>query len=584
MFLPATREEMKSLGWDRLDVILVSGDAYIDSPFIGVAVIGNLLVRAGYRTGILAQPEVRDGSDISRLGEPRLFWGITAGAIDSMVANYTALRKKRRQDDMTPGGENSRRPDRAAIAYANLVRKYFKNTRPLVLGGVEASLRRVAHYDYWSDSVRRSLLADAKADFLVYGMGERAVLELAGRLDRGEDPRGIRGICFLDRDPPADYLPLPSYEEVCGDKSKFTEMFRLFYDNQDAITARGLVQKQDSRFLVHNPPSAPLSEAEMDDVHGLPFERQAHPFCRGRGEVRTLATIRHSLISHRGCYGECRFCSIAVHQGRTVSSRSSASLVREAESFLGDPDFKGVIQDVGGPSANMYAIECRRKLEKGACRRKHCLYPSPCRHLPVRHGPQRELLRRLRSTPGIRKVFVASGIRYDMVLSDTAEGRAYLEDLVRHHVSGQLKVAPEHSSRPVLEAMGKPGWSVLQEFRKTFDDLNRSAGKKQFLTYYLIAAHPGCDEAAMEDLRRAVTRDLRMNPEQVQVFTPTPSTFSALMYYTGKDPFTGEELYVERDLRKKEKQKMCLFRGGRERQAGKTGKHCLSPRKKQERK
>ncbi|MFO0754077.1 MAG: YgiQ family radical SAM protein [Thermodesulfovibrionales bacterium] len=567
MFLPTTREEMKERGWESLDIILVTGDTYIDSPHIGVAVIGNVLAGAGYRVGIIAQPAVNDGRDIMRLGEPRLFWGITAGSVDSMVANYTALKKKRRSDDFTPGGKNTRRPDRATIVYSNLIRRYFKNTVPLVLGGIEASLRRIAHYDYWDDAVRRSLLFDAKADILVYGMGEKAVLEIARRRERGEDIRDIRGLCYSAKEPNEEYLLLPPYEEVKNDTAKFAEMFRLFYENNDPLTARGVCQRQDTRYLVQNPPAEGLSPEELDEVHALPFERKVHPYYGRQGEVRALDTITFSLTTHRGCYGECNFCAIAVHQGRTVRSRSIASLVREAEALTRHPRFKGYIADVGGPTANMYGIECERKLKQGSCRNRRCLYPLKCPHLKVNHARQRDLLRALRNIAGVKRVFIASGIRYDMVLEDTACGMAYLRDVVEHHISGQLKIAPEHTEDSVLKRMGKPGRKYVQAFKEAFDALNKKMGKKQFLTYYLLVAHPGCDMQAMEKLRAFTSRELKISPEQVQIFTPLPATYSTLMYYTGQDPFTGERLFVERDAGKKEHQKERVAAAGLQRRA-----------------
>ncbi|MBZ0158016.1 MAG: YgiQ family radical SAM protein [Alphaproteobacteria bacterium] len=562
MFLPATREEIEKRGWGGLDVILVTGDTYIDSPYIGAALIGNILVGAGYRVGVIAQPDVNDSRDIMRLGEPDLFWGITAGSVDSMVANYTALKKRRQSDDFTPGGKNTRRPDRATIVYSNLIRRCFKNTRPLVLGGIEASLRRIAHYDYWDDAVRRSLLFDAKADILVYGMGEKATLEIAGKLKRGEDIRDIRGICYSAKEPKGDYLLLPSYEEVKNDKAKFTGMFHLFYENNDPLTARGLCQRQDTRYLVQNPPAAGLSEKELDEVHTMSFEREVHPYYKRQGTVRALDTIAFSLTTHRGCYGECNFCAIAVHQGRTIRSRSIASILQEAEVLTRHPGFKGYIADVGGPTANMYGIECDKKLEKGSCRKKRCLYPGKCGHLKVNHARQRELLRVLRNSAGVKRVFIASGIRYDMILEDPHCGMAYLRDVVEHHISGQLKIAPEHVEDSVLKRMGKPGKNYLQAFKEAFDVLNKQKGKKQFLTYYLIAAHPGCDVRGMEKLRAFASRELKISPEQVQIFTPLPSTYSTLMYYTGRDPFSGERLFVEKDMRKKEHQKAVVVSGG----------------------
>lgn len=561
MFLPTTREEMTARSWKNLDIILVTGDTYIDSPYIGVAIIGNVLAGAGYKVGIIAQPDIKSDADITRLGEPRLFWGITAGSVDSMVANYTALKKRRRSDDFTPGGENTRRPDRASIAYANLIRRHFKNTRPLVLGGIEASLRRIAHYDYWDNSVRKSLLFDAKADVLVYGMGEKAIIEIAEKLEHGGDIADIRGICYISKEPKDGHILLPSYDEVKEDKMKFIEMFHIFYANNDPLTARGLCQKQDARYIVQNPPAPWPSEKELDAIHDMSFTRDVHPYYRKQGVVRALDTIRFSITTHRGCYGECNFCAIAVHQGRTISSRSSASVLREAAALINLPGFKGNIADVGGPTANMYGIECDKKLSSGSCTNKRCLYPAKCRQLKVDHTRQRELLKLLRKIPAVKKVFIASGIRYDMVLDDAVCGAAYLKDIVEHHVSGQLKIAPEHTEDSVLKRMGKPGSKYLQAFKEAFDNLNKKMHKKQFLTYYLIAAHPGCDESAMIKLKTFTSRELKINPEQVQIFTPLPSTYSTLMYYTGIDPFTGEKIFVEKDMRKKERQKGLVVTG-----------------------
>ncbi|MHB9098459.1 MAG: YgiQ family radical SAM protein, partial [Syntrophales bacterium] len=395
MFLPTTSEELRDLGWSKLDVILITGDSYVDSPFVGVSVIGQWLLKAGYRVGIIAQPDVVSGSAITRLGEPALFWGVTGGCIDSMVANRTASGKRRREDDFTAGGINRRRPDRAVIIYANLIRRWFKETKPIVLGGVEASLRRIAHYDTWSESVRRSILIDAKADLLVYGMGEKTVMELAQRLKGGHAVSDLRGLCYAAAERKPGTLELPSYEEAAADPAAFTEMFLGFYRNQDPLTARGLCQRQDSRWLIHNPPQFPLTEAEMDAVYGMDFERAPHPHDALGGKVRALETIRFSIPTHRGCYGECHFCAIAVHEGRTVSSRSEGSILREAQRLTALPDFKGYIRDVGGPTANMYGIECKKKLLRGACPEKRCLFPTVCPSLRPDHGRQIALLGKL---------------------------------------------------------------------------------------------------------------------------------------------------------------------------------------------
>jgi uncharacterized radical SAM protein YgiQ len=572
MFLPTTSDEVKNLGWDGLDVILVTGDSYIDSPFIGTAVIGKVLAHAGYHVGVIAQPDISGVADIGRLGLPRLFWGVTAGSIDSMVANYTALKKPRKSDDYTPGGLNTRRPDRATIVYSNLIRRLVnKNkdktgrdskvpsvTAPIVLGGIEASLRRVAHYDFWDEAIRRSVLFDAKADYILYGMAEKAVLEFAAALRDSQDPHSIRGLCYIAKEPRPDYLELPSYETVAQDKSAFIEMFHRFYRNNDPISARGLVQKHGDRYLVQNPPALTETQAELDAIYALDFERRQHPFYEQQGQVKALETIGFSISTHRGCYGECNFCAIAVHEGTTVRWRSPGSILAEAARLARHPDFKGYIQDLGGPTANMYGFECGRKFAKGICSAKRCVYPEVCPLMKVNHQPQIDLLRKVRQIPGVKKVFVASGIRYDMLMCDKEHGDAYLREVVENHVSGQLKVAPEHTEEHVLALMGKPGNASLLEFKTRFDDLNRLAGKRQFLTYYLIAAHPGCTEADMQSLRLFASRKLQIHPEQVQVFTPTPSTYSSLMYYTELDPFTGQPLFVEKDARRKERQKAIV--------------------------
>ena len=558
MFLPATPEELRNLGWKNLDVILVTGDSYLDSPYVGVSVIGKALLAAGYRVGIIAQPDVASARDIARLGEPGLFWGVTGGCIDSMIANYTASGRRRRQDDFTAGGLNNRRPDRAVIVYSNLIRRHFKRTKPIVLGGVEASLRRIAHYDAWSNRVRRSILFDAKADLLVYGMAERTILALTERLRQGLTTDDLPGLCYAAAEQKQGTLELPPCEEAAADPAVFAEMFLAFYRNQDPRTAQGISQRQDTRWLIHNPPALPLTEAEMDEVHDLDFERNVHPFCLRNGKVRALETIRFAVPTHRGCYGECHFCAIAVHQGRQVSSRSEASILREARKIASLTDFKGTIPDVGGPTANMYGIECKRKLLRGACPDRRCLYPQVCEALRPDHGRQIRLLRKLREVPGVNRAIVASGIRHDLVLADRKQGAAYLREVVRHHVSGQLKIAPEHSEEKVLRCMGKPGRESLLAFRDLFRRLTAEAGKEQYLAYYLIAAHPGCTSSDMEALCRFAGRELAVHPEQVQIFTPLPSTVSALMYHTGRDPFSGERLFVEKTAAGRERQKKIL--------------------------
>jgi uncharacterized radical SAM protein YgiQ len=566
MFLPTTPDEVKKLGWNALDVILVSGDSYIDSPFIGIAVIGKVLLNAGFRVGVIAQPNPKTDADISRLGEPRLFWGVTSGSIDSMVANYTSLKKPRRTDDYTPGGENSRRPDRATIVYTNIIRRFSKQlhpgqpARPIVLGGIEASLRRVAHFDFWDNSVRRSVLFDAKADYILYGMAEKATLEFAAALFDGKDPYSVRSLCYIAKEKREGYIDLPSYEAVSKDKLAFIEMFHTFYKNNDPVRGSGLCQQHGDRFLVQNPPTPYQTQAELDAVYSLDFERAQHPYYESQGPVRALETIRFSIATHRGCYGECNFCAIAVHEGRTVRWRSQKSILDEAERIISHPEFKGYIPDVGGPTANMYGFECDKKLKNGACPGKRCLYPEICQLLDVDHRPQVELLRQVRKLNGVRKVFVASGLRYDMIQADALSGEAYLREIVEQHVSGQLKVAPEHTEKEVLHLMGKPGPDSLLKFKDRFDRLSHAAGKPQFLSYYLIAAHPGCSAQDMLHLKRFTSKKLHLNPEQVQIFTPTPSTYSSLMYYTEVDPFTLHPIFVEKDPQRKERQKDILTR------------------------
>ncbi len=564
MFLPATQAEMQARGWRELDIILVTGDAYLDTPFTGVSLVGRTLESAGFRVGVIAQPDVQGTSDISRLGAPRLFWGVTAGCVDSMVANYTATGRKRHEDDFTPGGQNTRRPDRASIVYANLIRRAFRPCAPIVLGGIEASLRRIAHYDFWSNRIRQSILLDAKADLLVYCMAEQTVLELARRLRDGRDWRDLRGICFAAPQPPADAVLLPSYAAVSAPPSPatseaFLEMFRLFAVNQDPVTARPLAQPHDLRWVVQQPPAAPATPDELDQFYRLPFERDAHPLDAARGAVRALETIRFAITTHRGCFGECTFCAIAMHQGRRVVSRSAAAILAEAEQLTHHPKFRGILTDIGGPTANMYGMACPRMATRGTCPNRHCLFPEVCPNLKVNHHPQTELLRRLRQLPGIRKAFVASGLRHDLVLADTTHGPGYLDELVAHHVSGQLKLAPEHSADGVLRLMRKPGVAKLLAFCAQFEQANTRHQRRQFLTYYFVAAHPGCTDEDMRQLRQFTLRQLKLAPEQVQVFTPTPSTWATAMYWTERDPATGKPIFVEKGGRGRQAQKEILM-------------------------
>lgn len=558
-FLPTTKKEMDALGWDQCDVILISGDAYIDSPFIGVAVVGRILEQLGFKVGIIGQPDIKS-DDITRLGEPKLYWGVSGGSIDSMVSNYTATKKFRNSDDYTPGGKNDKRPDRATLVYTNLIRRFYKNTVPVVLGGIEASLRRVTHYDYWTNKLRKPVLFDAKADYLIYGMGEMAIREFSLALREGTDPRKVRGVCYISKEPVEEYIQLPSHQECLDDKEKYIDLFDHFYQNNDPINANGLCQKVDTRYAIQNPPCDYLDEKEMDEIAMYPYQRDLHPYHKPEGKVKCLETIKFSIQTHHGCWGECNFCAIGVHQGRTIRTRSEANIIQEAKDFTKMKDFKGIISDVGGPTANMYGYECGKKLKKGTCDDIRCVdFDRLCKVMKVDHSRSIKLLRDIREVPGVKKAFVASGLRYDFIPADKKHGYTYLKELVEHHISGQMKVAPEHTSDRVLKLMGKPGKQPLIEFKKMYDRLNKEAGKKQFLTYYLIAAHPGCEERDMHELKQFTTHELKMNPEQAQVFTPTPGTYSAVMYYTELDPETRKPIFVEKDTLRKEKQKNIVI-------------------------
>lgn len=558
MYLPTTREEMEELSWKNLDIILITGDTYIDSSYIGVSVIGKVLLNLGFKVGIIAQPDIDTPADICRLGEPRLFWGVTAGSVDSMIANYTATKKKRKRDDYTPGGINDRRPDRATIVYVNLIKHYFKNTSPIVIGGIEASLRRTAHYDFWDNKIRRSILFDSKADILVYGMAEKSIIQLAKRLAEKKSITDIRGICYISNYPEKDTLVLPSFSEVKQDKKKYINMFHLFYQNQDPYQGKVLVQQHDDRYLIHNPPSYPLSEKELDKIHELDYERDVHPYYRKWGKVRAIDTIKFSVASHRGCFGECNFCAIAVHQGKYIQSRSERSIIKEIKQLAIKKEFKGYISDVGGPTANMYGMGCADKSKTSHCLTKRCLFPSICSNLDINHQRQINLLRKIKKIEGIKKVFVASGIRYDLVMADKKNGRNYLREIIFNHISGQLKIAPEHIKKNVLALMGKGDNHYLSLFKKLFDHINLLARRKQFLTYYFIAAHPGCKEEDMQILQQYIRKELHIKPEQVQIFIPAPSTYSAVMYYTGINPFDGKDIFVEKKIKNKEKQKKLI--------------------------
>jgi uncharacterized radical SAM protein YgiQ len=483
-----------------------------------------------------------------------------------MVANYTASGKRRKQDDFTPGGINNKRPDRAAIQYTNAIKQAFKTKKPVVLGGIEASLRRICHYDFWSDKVRRSIVCDAKADAILYGMGERTIVEFATAVSEGRDWRNIDGICYMasekDFTKDDDAIELPSFQEVSAPtiegKKAFAKAFKIFSENQDPLTGHTLLQKIDTRYLVHNKPAKILDEKELDEIYSINWMLDAPPSIRKKGDIRALDTIRFGITTHRGCYGQCNFCAIAVHQGRRVVSRSEKNIIDEAKRMTSHPKWRGTISDVGGPTANMYGFDCEKKKSDGTCKNKRCLFPAACKLLNVNHLRQINLLKELKALPKVKNVFVSSGIRPDIVAADEKFGERYIETITRNHVSGQLKLAPEHVVEKVLEFMGKPSIKSLMQFKAVFDRANRKFGKRQFLTYYFIAAHPGCTVENMRELKKFATTKLKLNPEQVQIFTPTPLTHATCMYYTGINPDTMKEVFVDKKYSARELQKAIL--------------------------
>ncbi len=554
MLLPTLPEEMRERGWDSLDIIFISGDTYIDVPTDGMVLVARYLERKGFRTGIIAQPDPESRDHIMRLGEPELFWAVTGGSVDSMISNYTSLGKPRREDDLTPGGMNGLRPNRSVIRYCNSIRRFSRSGKPVVIGGIEASLRRFSHYDYHSDSIRRSILTDSRADYLIYGMGEKTTLELSRCLASGRDGKRIRGICYLSDVVPEGYQVLPSWEETACSMDEFIRMHRELYAGQDPVTATGLAQKQDTRFCVHNPPPEWPDSSELDDYYASNFERIVHPFYEKMGKVRALETVRFSVTTHRGCYGECSFCSIAIHQGRRVISRSVDSIVDEVDRIACHPKFRGNIDDLGGATANMYGMECGKMISSGACRDSRCMGVRACETLRVDHGPLIDLMRTVRSRPGIKNVFVRSGLRHDLVLKDKKRGKEYLRELVLHHVSGQLRLAPEHVSDTILSLMNKPSIKQMEDFIELFESIKEETGKKVFLTYYFIAAHPGTTLKEMKELKHYCRKMLGIQPRSIQVFTPSPSTHSTMMYLTGRD-LQGNSLYVEKSERGRKAQK-----------------------------
>ena len=559
-FLPISKEDMMEQNIQQLDFVYVCGDAYVDHPSFGHAIISRVLQAHGFTVGIIAQPNWKDENAIEALGEPRLGFLVSAGNMDSMVNHYYVSKKHRQTDAYTPGGEPYKRPDHATNVYCNLIRKTYKKT-PIIIGGIEASLRRLAHYDYWTDSFKRSILLDSQADLISYGMGERSIVEIADALDGGievSDITFIRGTVYKTKTEESlyDYIKLPSYDDMKANPQKYAKSFAIQHENTDAVTGKTLVESYSNNILVvQNPPQPPLTTEEMDDVYDLPYMRTYHPSHEEKGGVPAISEIKFSLISNRGCFGGCNFCALTYHQGRTVQVRSHESIIKEARQIIEDKDFKGYIHDVGGPTANFRHPSCKKQLTQGVCKERQCLVPKPCPNLTVDHSDYLNLLRELRSLPKIKKVFVRSGIRFDYLLADPDD--TFFRELIQYHVSGQLKVAPEHICDAVLCKMGKPSNNVYEEFREKYKKLNDKIGLKQFLVPYLMSSHPG------STLKEAVAlaeylRDLGYMPEQVQDFYPTPSTISTVMYYTGIDPLTMKPVYVCKNPHEKAMQRALI--------------------------
>lgn len=557
-FLPINQSDMAKRSWDYVDFVVITGDAYVDHPSFGAAIISRLLEYHGYRVGIIAQPDWRDVQSFRILGQPRLGYLITGGNIDSMVNHYTVAKRRRSEDAYSPGGKRGLRPDRATIVYANRAREAYGDV-PIILGGIEASLRRLAHYDYWDDRIRRSILLDAKADLLLYGMAEKALVEVARRLEQGiaiERIVNVPGtVARLFSLPTTQVTLLPDFAKIASSKRMFAESFLLQDENTDHLTADLLVEPYGDFYIIQNPPAAPLTEAELDSVYALPFQRDYHPSYEKDGGIPAISEVKFSLISNRGCFGGCNFCALSFHQGRVVQARSTESLVKEAENIVADPDFKGYIHDVGGPTANFQKRACLQQEKHGVCKKKQCLVPEPCKNLIVDHQGYLHTLRKLRKIPGVKKVFVRSGIRYDYLIYD--KDTEFFKELCAHHVSGQLKVAPEHVSTLVLEKMGKPQQKIYDRFVRQYEQFNKSLGKNQHIVPYFMSSHPGSDLTAAIELAEYI-RDTRQMPEQVQDFYPTPGTLSTCMYHTGLDPRTMQSVYVAKDPHEKAMQRALI--------------------------
>ena len=556
-YLITTKAEMDERGWAELDFVIISGDAYVDHPSFAPTVIGRLLESYGYRVGIIAQPDWNDVNAFKVLGKPRLASLVTAGNLDSMLNKFTAAKKHRRDDGYSPGGESGRRPDRATVVYANRMREAFKGV-PVVIGGIEASLRRFAHYDYWSDTVRRSILMDSKADVLIYGMGEKQIREIAEALDKDQLQKrlpAIKGICYVANTVPENAIECPSYEAISADKEVFAKAFKMQFDEQDPYYGKTVAQGHGNRYIVQNSPALPLTQEEMDHVYSLPYTRKWHPMYDAAGGVPALAEVQFSITSHRGCFGSCSFCAITSHQGRIIQNRSHQSILDEAHRMTTMDGFKGYIHDVGGPTANFRHVACDKQLKVGACKGKTCAAPKACPQLNTNHDDYVSILRKVRNVKGVKKVFVRSGLRYDYVLDDN--NKDFVRELCEHHVSGQLKVAPEHVSEHVTTLMGKANKSYFLKFKSWFDEANRKLGKQQFLVPYFMSSHPGCTLEDAIELAEFL-RDQNMTPEQVQDFIPTPGSLSTAMYYTGINPLTGEHVYVAKKGRDKAMQRALM--------------------------
>lgn len=558
-FLPTSKDDMAERGWDSLDVILVTGDAYVDHPSYGAAMIARSLEAGGFKVGIIAQPNLRDPGDFTRLGRPRLFFGVTAGNLDSMVANYTANRKPRSGDEYSPGGRPGLRPDRATIAYTNILRQSFPGAC-IVIGGIEASLRRLAHYDYWSDKVRRSLILDSKSDILVYGMGELQTLEIARRLAAGEDVKRLDQVAGTvvvrnSLEHLKNFIFIPEFEEVEHDLKAFNDAFIKTYNEEDPFRGRTIVQKHGNRYVVQFPPSKPLDTAQMDSLYAKPFMMRPHPVYDSSGGIPGFETVRFSVTSHRGCPGECSFCSLFMHQGRIVQSRSRQSILNEIALIAKRKDFKGTITDIGGPTANLYSASCPRWARSGACREKRCLIPEKCSSLEAGYADTIKMWREALRIPKVKHIFLGSGVRYDLLLDKGSD--AYMRDLCKNHVSGRLKVAFEHSEDPILELMRKPRFGIYERFARRFDEINRAAGKRQYLVNYIITSHPG---STLEDSLKLALELKRLNirPEQVQDYLPLPMTLSSCMYHTESDPITGKAIYVAKAERERRLQRALV--------------------------